>query len=1034
MLLRALLLAAAVVVPAEAAFSAGAVRALHEEAAVRAGRALAASLVEVELILRPHGGLELEIGVVEAEDVFGVRVDGALLERHDELFADGFEHVAFDARQGVFQKEKLHWETNVCFWKSGDREGKGSWIASTCDERFSATFFGDRIRFELMEIERKRLENGTLFVKCLAHRVDIEGMEKEWSCNAKLKEELHDHAIVSNGNHFNERRNLREQRLLSSEKRKKYIKMVIVNDFQWYTIHGRNTHQISTNVVQVIQELYRQLSEMSPSHEYVIQIVRMISFSHGDPWESPTNAFGEVDQDQLLQDFARWRKLQLDANGIPLNGIAHLFSGNDFQSTVVGLANVNALCSKVAGAGVVQGKDFTTTTMGTIAAHELAHNLGAYHTDASLPGTLVPQPCQGSGFIMDPSGIRESAWSSCTVNWLEMAFSEQNYPLGCNGDSCKFRATYGVFHDKCAEIAASELFTLEPQCGNGIRESGEECDCGRDECGDADPCCDGSTCQLLPSAECSADDDCCNPATCGVRSKSENFVCRPPGDENCDLPETCDGVSPSCPFNIHQPTGTECPNSGSCYAGECISHKDQCATFFYNSDCRSANHDDGDEACQILKCSRDGATNCDNVQSGAESVIYVTDGSPCGESETGEPGDRMVCNARKCVKASTLKLPVSITCSNGQKDNGETDVDCGGPCFPCLPGEVCLLDTDCAGTSENPGRCEVDRPPTGAPTEGLTFEEPPAGFTCFSYENEEDCSEHSGCIWLEDFSKCKPTDLLPPSGSCTTQSKEASCVNWIDCRWRNNECVQISSAPTSAPTLPIEGVCSTSNLLNDDEDDDNTSNPFNDFWESIQDNLLLVIGTLAGTLLLGCAISICICRRHCCRKSRRPRPNTTSQNPSSGASDASGPSNAASFIHQSHSRPQYASPPMRNIVDFPSACPECKIHYSNPRNLRGLCNTCNNKRLQRLQELSETTRQLVLDSGGVDGQDRELQRFSQDRGHAPAQQQQEQPLPSVVLPGTASSSETPIASPLNESPSAPPAPIAERVEIDIDDL
>lgn len=36
------------------------------------------------------------------------------------------------------------------------------------------------------------------------------------------------------------------------------------------------------------------------------------------------------------------------------------------------------------------------------------------------------------------------------------------------------------------------------------------------------------------------------------------------------------------------------------------------------------------------------------------------------------------------------------TCSNGTLDPGETDLDCGGPCKPCEPGQRCGVDTDCA--------------------------------------------------------------------------------------------------------------------------------------------------------------------------------------------------------------------------------------------------------------------------------------------------------------------------------------------------
>ena len=49
------------------------------------------------------------------------------------------------------------------------------------------------------------------------------------------------------------------------------------------------------------------------------------------------------------------------------------------------------------------------------------------------------------------------------------------------------------------EPCFSNLLFGEPVCGNGLKEKGEECDCGAEPC----DCCDHQTCKLLPDAECS---------------------------------------------------------------------------------------------------------------------------------------------------------------------------------------------------------------------------------------------------------------------------------------------------------------------------------------------------------------------------------------------------------------------------------------------------------------------------------------------------------------------------------------------------
>ena len=85
-----------------------------------------------------------------------------------------------------------------------------------------------------------------------------------------------------------------------------------------------------------------------------------------------------------------------------------------------------------------------------------------------------------------------------------------------------------------------------PVCGNGFTEPGEECDCAgsRDTC----PCCDPVTCTLTPGATCGAG-SCCDQDTCGLRGAGE--VCRHVQGE-CDLEETCDGVTHTCPRDVHK--------------------------------------------------------------------------------------------------------------------------------------------------------------------------------------------------------------------------------------------------------------------------------------------------------------------------------------------------------------------------------------------------------------------------------------------------------------------------------------------------
>ena len=55
----------------------------------------------------------------------------------------------------------------------------------------------------------------------------------------------------------------------------------------------------------------------------------------------------------------------------------------------------------------------------------------------------------------------------------------------------------------CSEITTG-------QCGNGILDDGEDCDCGSDTTCESNPCCSSYTCRLRIDAECSSGPCCDN--------------------------------------------------------------------------------------------------------------------------------------------------------------------------------------------------------------------------------------------------------------------------------------------------------------------------------------------------------------------------------------------------------------------------------------------------------------------------------------------------------------------------------------------
>ncbi|KAJ4921191.1 hypothetical protein JOQ06_025914 [Pogonophryne albipinna] len=184
-------------------------------------------------------------------------------------------------------------------------------------------------------------------------------------------------------------------------------------------------------------------------------------------------------------------------------------------------------------------------------AHELGHNLGMSHDTAERLCSCSNERRLG-GCIMEPSTgfLPGQMFSSCSAADLSLS-------LLSGGGMCLFNVPQHLLGGR--------------SCGNLYVEQGEECDCGLlEEC--EDPCCNASTCRLVPGAQCSSDGICCQ--DCKLREAGSR--CRDPLGE-CDLPEFCTGSSPYCPPNVFLQNGQRCEDEASyCYEGVCASMKSQC--------------------------------------------------------------------------------------------------------------------------------------------------------------------------------------------------------------------------------------------------------------------------------------------------------------------------------------------------------------------------------------------------------------------------------------------------------------------------
>lgn len=249
-----------------------------------------------------------------------------------------------------------------------------------------------------------------------------------------------------------------------------------------------------------------QINSASDLYEKTFNITLGLQNLTVTPKECPANApaatpwnigcDGTTTITDRLNKFSQWRGDRNDSNAY------WTLLTNCNTGAEVGLAWLGQACvtqvsqgqgETVSGANVVA----KTPTEWQVIAHESGHTFGAVHDcDASQCANanavnaqqccpLTSETCDaGSRFIMNPStGQNINQFSQCSVGNICSAIRRNSVKTSCLSDN------KGV-----ATITGQ-------QCGNGIVEENEDCDCGGEESCGNNPCCDAKTCKFKNGAE-----------------------------------------------------------------------------------------------------------------------------------------------------------------------------------------------------------------------------------------------------------------------------------------------------------------------------------------------------------------------------------------------------------------------------------------------------------------------------------------------------------------------------------------------------
>jgi len=431
----------------------------------------------------------------------------------------------------------------------------------------------------------------------------------------------------------------RRRRLSDSEMR--YVELLVVADPAFYAHHSSGTSNLDeaeTAVEDAIITIVNTVTTYYTAGDFLYGL--QVTLTVMDLWidypNSPNSPYEpdvadsndqEVDYADYLSKFHAYRR----SDYAPAHDNAQLFSRLDFESSVVGYANMQAMCSTYSSGGINQ-MTYDAEYNAGIVSHEMGHNFAMRHDSDG-------NSCSSTGYIMASSGnvngFRPSTFSGCSQSYINDYFSQ--YSLSC---------------------LENEPETLWSTCGNGIIESGESCDCGSNDCTSSDPCCDGSLCTLGTGYSCSSTQACCQ--DCQIVPATDNLVCRALSDTNtCDIEEeVCDGTDANCPSDTFYTEGTSCTSTaayvGMCYNGFCISVIDQCIEMVestpYTPCGDQGTNTLGIDDCSLLCCYNDIAGSVTDFNSFDPPTRELEDGTPC-DMGSGTQGQ---CFAGTCTDYTTM--------------------------------------------------------------------------------------------------------------------------------------------------------------------------------------------------------------------------------------------------------------------------------------------------------------------------------------------------------------------------------------------